>query len=588
MYNQKYCNALHGALRIIMLTAASVLIMPQLSSAAENNAATNGPPVRMTQYHIHYDVNPDATYTELGEVQTTILNDMGVLMSNRMPIGMPNTPVNGKRNVEILTAYTLKKNGQQVPATQVDPKKLENGVPGSATPSSSIEIKILAFEKAEIGDTLVVSYKITQKDALPQKNIVLLQQFPKFVPFDDVEISLSAPASLKLRLDVAGIEKAQNTGTGSTQKWVWKYRNSEPERFPTSPVQMADFPKIHITSFKDAAAEVDAFNRLAMSIPLPPLSENQRCMDGEPNDGPRAVDTAGYRVASFFWGDARFLEQFANDWNTPSCVFDDGRPKLFALDGGYEFVFQSGSDWSKSYARIEELKKVFPDKPFIALAEVRYWTNYAWDARGNGYGSTVTRDGWRLFHERLENAEKVLIDSKPYASSFPLWYDDMVNVQSALDRSDEERYKTFLEGAKKYKTYYPLYFTMENYLLPKWGGSWEALDSFVKWSVENTKDIDGTSMYARLYWSAYQGLRSEEKLFKDTRATWPKMKKGFEDLMARHPKSKWNLNNFAKFACVAGDKKTFLSLRRKIGKDVINDAWPEGASLDLCEAKYGT
>ncbi len=70
-------------------------------------------------------------------------------------------------------------------------------------------------------------------------------------------------------------------------------------------------------------------------------------------------------------------------------------------------------------------------------------------------------------------------------------------------------------------------------------------------------------------------------------SSWPKMKRGFEDLMERHPKSKWNLNNFAKFACLAGDKQTFLKLRGQMGKDVIDAAWPENTSLDLCETKFG-
>ena len=65
------------------------------------------------------------------------------------------------------------------------------------------------------------------------------------------------------------------------------------------------------------------------------------------------------------------------------------------------------------------------------------------------------------------------------------------------------------------------------------------------------------------------------------------MKLGFEDMMVRHPKSKWNLNNFAKFACMAGDSKTFLVLRKQIGKGVIDAAWPKNTSLDLCETKFG-
>lgn len=261
---------------------------------------------------------------------------------------------------------------------------------------------------------------------------------------------------------------------------------------------------------------------------------------------------------------------------------------MMALGYGYTLAFSNEHDWSKILARIDDLKKQFPNKAFVALAEVNYWTSYAWNARGSGLASSVTQDGWILFRERLEKAENILLDSKPYASSLPLWYEDMIVVQRALNRSPEDMNKTFLEGAKKYRTFHNIYFTMINYFSPKWGGSWETVDNLVNWSVENTKDIDGSSMYARLYWVVSGDLQPGTGLFKDTRASWPKMKKGFKDMMIRYPNSKWNLNNFAQFACMAGDKNTFLTLRRQIGTNVLNDAWSQNLPIELCEMKFSS
>lgn len=162
----------------------------------------------------------------------------------------------------------------------------------------------------------------------------------------------------------------------------------------------------------------------------------------------------------------------------------------------------------------------------------------------------------------------------------------MIIIQSGLGRPEEERGKIFLEGVNRYPTFFPTYFTMLNYISPKWGGSWEGVDNFAKGAVEHTKNTEGKTMYSRIYWSSSGD--SNVNLFKDTHASWQKMKSGFEDMMTRHPKSKWNLNNFAKFACLAGDKRTFLKLRAQIGNDVISEAWPEYTSIELCEAKYGS
>ena len=316
-------------------------------------------------------------------------------------------------------------------------------------------------------------------------------------------------------------------------------------------------------------------------IPVPPRPERRGCNV----DMPGAGKFYSQQVARLFWSNGSELERLVNEWNDSSCVFKDGRPIMMALGLGYDIVLSNKHDWSKTYARIEELKNQFPDKAFVALAESVYWRTYAWDARGEGYASSVSEDGMKLFHERLEKAEEILINSKSYASNLPQWYEEMIVIQSGLDRPVAERDKVFKEGVKRYPTYYPIYFTMSYHLEPKWGGTWRAVDNLVQWSVEHTRAQEGMTMYARLYWAVYD--EPNVNLFKDTFASWPKMKQGFEDMMARHPVSKWNLNHFAKFACVAGDKNTFLALRQKIGKDVFDDAWTGNTSLELCDTKFG-
>lgn len=320
------------------------------------------------------------------------------------------------------------------------------------------------------------------------------------------------------------------------------------------------------------------------AVALPPAL---RCQSDPkiPSDGPGAFVPMEALVVQFFWKDASLLEKTFQTWNDPACVTDDGRPKMTALASAYTKTFAGVGDWSIAYARLEELKRATPNKAHIAIAEAVYWRAYAEDARGGGYASSVTQEGMRLFEERMTRAEKVLLDSKRYAANNPVWYAEMVLIQGYTGRGDEAA-KTFQEGARKFKTYYQLYFNMLFIVLPRWGGNWEAVDGLVQWSVENTRKTDGMTMYARMYWFASQTLLPGERLFQDTHASWPKMKKGFEDMMARHPKSKWTLNNFAKFACVANDKNTYLALRKQIGNDIMPEAWTD-TTLDLCEAKFG-
>jgi len=64
------------------------------------------------------------------------------------------------------------------------------------------------------------------------------------------------------------------------------------------------------------------------------------------------------------------------------------------------------------------------------------------------------------------------------------------------------------------------------------------------------------------------------------------MKDGFEELMKRFPKSEWNRNAYASYACMANDRTKFLELWRKVGKQPIRAAWSGGWTPEVCSQKF--
>ena len=65
------------------------------------------------------------------------------------------------------------------------------------------------------------------------------------------------------------------------------------------------------------------------------------------------------------------------------------------------------------------------------------------------------------------------------------------------------------------------------------------------------------------------------------------MKAGFDDWVRHYPDSKWNLNNYARFACDAGDKEIFLTLRKQLASEKAIDraAWDK-TRIEVCDAKF--
>lgn len=302
-------------------------------------------------------------------------------------------------------------------------------------------------------------------------------------------------------------------------------------------------------------------------------------------DGENGEDSLRQLVSGLFdWGKLDDLNKLFEDWNNPAERMADGRWKLMAFYKALGETFSNSPHWDRLQTYIQDWRRKAPKSRAAALAEVIYWNAYAWNARGSGYASSVTQEGWDLFRERLKKAEATLRESKSYASSSPLWGRLYIDVATGLQWPAPKLLQIFNEATATRKYFYPVYSSMVASLSPRWGGNWQLVDSFVKQAVRDTPD-EGASMYARLYWGISQNEVPSFSLFRDSLATWPEMKRGFEDLVRLYPHSAYNLNNFAAAACMADDKTTFQSLRFRIGKNVTPESWPSNYSLDLCEHK---
>lgn len=292
-------------------------------------------------------------------------------------------------------------------------------------------------------------------------------------------------------------------------------------------------------------------------------------------------------VAAFF-ANERFdkLEKLFDDWNSPTELRADGRWKLTAFDDGIQRQFHNADGWDAAYRRIQAWRAQSPKSRAAALAEAIYWLGYAWDARGQGFAATVTPEGWKLFAERLDKAEAALVESKAYAGDSPLWDYLYIEVGEGRSWPIPQLLEAFKAGYAKQKSFVALYSTTVTHLAPKWGGNWKLVDQFIKDAVTATKQAEGLSMYARLYMFAAECDCGDVEILRDTLATWPELKRSFEDLVRLYPHSGWYSNKFALYACLAGDKATYLDLRRRLGGATMPWAWPHNHSFDLCEHQF--
>ena len=292
----------------------------------------------------------------------------------------------------------------------------------------------------------------------------------------------------------------------------------------------------------------------------------------------RTVSDAHMSAGGAFWNDDfakldRMYEEFLRD-------------HLRATDGTWlvQAIGDTFNDLGSSNPALVD--KAFahwaaksPQSKLRPVAEAVLWQARAWAARGGGGASSVPGESMQIFRQRLVRATKALQDSEAVGKDSPLWYWAALIVAGSSGRPAEELDAIFEEAVKRFPTYQPLYYTRMNYLLPQWGGSWEQVDSFVRESAKRTQDTEGDAFYTWLYLDV--GAKVWDKLFTSTNVSWPEMKKGFQDMIARHP-DVWNRNVYATFACRVRDRETTATLLAQLGSSAALGAWSPGVTTESC------
>jgi hypothetical protein len=282
------------------------------------------------------------------------------------------------------------------------------------------------------------------------------------------------------------------------------------------------------------------------------------------------------------------LNALVANWNNSPKRDEDGGWIAYGLKRTLDERLHN-RDWEGNLRHAKAQQKRHSKSPVAALMAAYYWTAYAWNVRGSAYAVNVDPFAKKLFLQRMKHAERILLDSKPIAAANPFWYEIYLNLAIGSGRSEQFIDSLFAEAVHRHAGHYPLYTEMADYWLPKSGApaNWAKLDQMINQAVSMNAEMDGASMYARLYNDIIQERERHLDVdpFRQGRTSWQKMRKSFDDLVRRYP-TNGNFNRFAAFACRANDRDTFLRVRQKIGSQVEASKWPHNISAEMCERRF--
>ncbi len=253
-------RAIRSTVLSFLITAAAALLISPLARADDAKKQFAGY-TKYEWYRAHYDVNADGTHVEKQAWALKVLTEQGVAEAQQASVSFSDR----LQTLEILSAYTLKQDGRKIDVPKTNFQDEANVGKGDQAPMfSDIRTRTVAFPDVAVGDSVVLSYQLTQKEATFPGNFSLLESFSKFEVYDEVQISVSAPKSLGLRVYSRGVEGGEAPSIDGRSNWAWTYKNQQVATPETASVSPLDYgPLIVATTFKDYGALAAAYNARA-------------------------------------------------------------------------------------------------------------------------------------------------------------------------------------------------------------------------------------------------------------------------------------------------------------------------------------
>ena len=130
-------------------------------------------------------------------------------------------------------------------------------------------------------------------------------------------------------------------------------------------------------------------------------------------------------------------------------------------------------------ARLLECMRQTPgaDPYLVALVEGKYHTTRAWEARGSGWASTVTENGWQGFHGELDKARLALTTAHGMHPNLPYAAEEMIAV-SMGSRGQLSPREWFGRAVAAQFDYGNAYDSLLWALRPRWRGSHREMYEF--------------------------------------------------------------------------------------------------------------
>jgi len=280
----------------------------------------------------------------------------------------------------------------------------------------------------------------------------------------------------------------------------------------------------------------------------------------------------------------KMAESFrANDAKTPSGVWKiDLIYKPFSScechtnhekSDDHELMLRTAKKYAEKYPS--------SPTPLIIQSEILY--KYAWEGRGYGWTRDVEPQQWKLFRERLEQAEQVLADNLEVVARDPAGPALMTKILSMSSIADAEFLDWIATASEFTPAYPPLYFNAMHVYYPNWRSSPDVIEAIAKGAVQVSRADEGRALYARIYLHAWFEYGNE--LYGATRVNKEYLRDAVFDLLKRYP-DRYNFEMFGKMACSLEDWQMAAPIFHRLQELVVEEyPWNGDITYQGCRSQ---
>jgi hypothetical protein len=227
--------------------------------------------------------------------------------------------------------------------------------------------------------------------------------------------------------------------------------------------------------------------------------------------------------------------------------------------------------WEKLQQAAGEWLAENPDSPSAVALDARLLRAHAWAWHDTG---DTRGDDNPQYRRLLEEARRVLDEHPEVKSRDPEW--DALRIAIAREQGADTSQVLRMAGEalEREGYYYPLHEAVTNKLMPRWGGSRQAVEQYVQMALAHSANQEGTQAYERIYYyivrSNTDGVPGVE--MSEMGVKWPLMQQSLAELMQAYP-SAFNRDVQRAITCFTGRAAEMRALGRAETANIVSVAW---------------